>query len=99
MTPGDMRARVDPRNERAPLSYIHWMHYNALRALLGYPAYTIPNPAGRSIETHKQDALNFYSWSNVRWPPAFEREQELYTTPREVGEGVQYADYDGRYIR
>lgn len=68
-----------------------------MRALLGYPYYAIPNPAGRSMELHKQDAVNFYAWSNVKWPVVFDREHELVTTPREVGEGIQYADVDGRY--
>ena len=96
ISPGDVRARVEPRNERAPLSYIHWLHYNATRALLGYPAHTIQNPLGRSMEAHKQDAINFYTWSNVKWPTIFAREPELLTTPREYGEGIQYSDFDGR---
>ncbi|KAG8816061.1 hypothetical protein FRC17_000479, partial [Serendipita sp. 399] len=95
ISPGETRARVDPRNERAPLSYIHWLHYNAIRALLGYPSYTIPNPLGRAMEVHKQEALNFYAWSNVKWPTIFDKEQELNTTPRELGQGVQYTDLEG----
>jgi hypothetical protein len=98
MNPSEVRARIEPKNERAPLSYIHWLHYNALRALLGYPHYTIPNPVGRPIEAHKQDAANFYAWSNVKWPAIFDREQDLVTMPREVGEGAQYSDLDGRYV-
>ncbi|KAG8854153.1 hypothetical protein FRB91_003952 [Serendipita sp. 411] len=95
ISPGEVRTRIDPRNERAPLSYIHWLHYNALRALLGYPSYTVSNPSGRPMEVHKQEAINFYTWSNVKWPTIFEKEQELYTTPREIGQGVQYADLEG----
>ncbi|PVG01016.1 hypothetical protein CPB86DRAFT_823880 [Serendipita vermifera] len=93
--PGDARARIDPKSERSVLHYIHWLHYNAIRALLGYPAYTIQNPAGRPMEAHKQDVMNFYAWSNVKWPAAFDREQELYTTPRKVGDGLQYSDFEG----
>jgi hypothetical protein len=95
MVPGDVRQRLEQKNERAPLSYFHWMHYNALRALLGYPHYVLPSPLGRPMDAHKQDAVNFYTWSNVKWPAVFDREQELVTLPREAGKGVEYTDFEG----
>lgn len=50
------------------------------------------------MELHKQDALNFYTWANVKWPPVFEREQELYTMPRESGPGLDYTELTGRSV-
>lgn len=80
------------RSERAPLDYIHWLHHNCVRALLGHPSYTIPNPRGRSMEVHKDQAMKFFTWSGVKWPTAFARDSEIYTMSRSVGEGLKYTE-------
>lgn len=90
--------RVDTRNERTPFLYFHWLHYNALRALLGHPPYIIAVSHGRPMDAHKQDAINFFTWSAVKWPAAFDREQELYTTPRRPGQGLEYVDMLSRFV-
>ena len=80
------------KTDRYPLEYIHWLHHNCVRALLGLPPYTIPAPRGRNIEAHKENAKKYMEWSWTKWPPVFEREQELYDSSRRPGEGLEYAE-------
>lgn len=51
------------------------------------------------METHKQDAMNFYAWSNVKWPSVFDREPELSTMAREPGKGIEYTDFEGGLVK
>jgi len=69
-----------------------------MRALLGLPPYIIPAPRGRSFESHKENAKKYMEWSWTKWPPVFEREQELCIIPRRPGEGLEYAERVFKYV-
>jgi hypothetical protein len=86
------------KTDRYPLEYIHWLHHNCVRALLGLPPYTILAPRGRTIESHKENTKKYMEWSWTKWPQVFEREQELYNTPRRPGEGLEYVERVFKYV-
>lgn len=86
------------KTDRYPLEYIHWLHHNCVRALLGLPPYTISAPKGRSIESHKENAKKYMEWSWTKWPPIFGLEQELYNDPRRPGEGLEYVERVLKYV-